>query len=108
MNEEPLGFANPLCEKKERVKVSYKVFISIVEWCFLTEMAKIAEGSGFGYGSEESRVLWPILEKDKELIYNCNEFVLLRDTLLYAMRFHFLLFLLACEEVLTKSEFLLY
>lgn len=57
MNEEPLGFANPLCEKKERVKVSYKVFISIVEWCFLTEMAKIAEGSGFGYGSEESSIL---------------------------------------------------
>lgn len=108
MNEEPLGFANLLCEKKGRVKVSYKVFISIVGWCFLTEMAKIAEGSGFGYGSEESRILWPIiLEKDKELIYNCNEFVLLKDTLLCAMRFHFLLYLLVCE-VLTKSESLLY
>lgn len=56
-----------------------------------------------GYKSEESRVLWPnILEKDKELTYNQNEFVLIKDNLLYTIGFHFLLYLLVCK-VLTKS-----
>lgn len=57
--------------KKKGVKDSFKAFTWIVGWYYLTEMAKIVEGIGFGHGGEESRILRPdILGKDKELIYN--------------------------------------
>lgn len=42
-------------------------------------------------------------KKDKELIYNQNEFVLVKDNLLHTIGFHFLLYLLVWK-VLTKSK----
>lgn len=40
---------------------------------------KIAEGTGFRHGGEESRVLWSnVLEKNKEWICNVNEFCTFR------------------------------
>lgn len=59
VNVEPTGLADALhvrCEKKVEVKDYFKVFTSVVGRCCLTEMAKISERTGFGYGGEGSRV----------------------------------------------------
>lgn len=80
MNVEPIGFADALhgrYEGEKGVKDGFRAFTS--SWVILFNWgSRIAEGADLGYKGEESRVLWPnILEKDKELTCNQNEFVLI-------------------------------
>lgn len=90
LNVESTGFVDAICvrcEKKKGVKDSFKVFHSLVGWCYLTEMTKNIKSRFWAWG-KASRVLWSsILEKGKELIYNQNELTSLQSDLFCAARF---------------------